>query len=93
MKASDDPKFLSCQLPICISCWGERAGCGTGKDGMQNGTEVKERPANMQAEKPAAKLSYNTETQEKLGMGICILAVSTYWESKMSAWLKTCLRT
>ena len=55
---------------------------------MQSETEVKERSANMQAEKPAAKLSYNTETQEKLGMGIYLLAVSIR-ESKMLAWLKT----
>lgn len=45
---------------------------------MQSETEVKERPANTQAEKPAAKLSYNTETQGKLGMGIYLLGVSIY---------------
>lgn len=37
---------------------------------MESKNEVKERSANMQAEKPVAKLCYNTEIEEKLGMEI-----------------------
>lgn len=53
MKASGDHKLLNCQLSgICISYWGERAGRGREKDGMQSETEVRGRTANTQAEKP-----------------------------------------
>lgn len=52
MKASGDHKLFDCHLSgICISYWGERAGRGREKDGMQSETEVRERAANMQAEK------------------------------------------
>lgn len=50
---------------------------------MQSETEVKGRSANTQAKKPVAKLCYNMETQEKLGMGRYLLAVSIHRESKM----------
>lgn len=53
MKASDDHTLLNPQLSaICISYWGERAGRGREKDDKQSETEVRERAANMQAEKP-----------------------------------------
>lgn len=54
MKASGDHKLLHCQLSgVCISNWGKGAGRGREKDGIQSETEVRERAANMQAEKPS----------------------------------------
>jgi len=45
---------------------------------MQSEAEVKERSANMKAKKPVAKLSYNIEAQETLGVGRYFLAVSIH---------------
>lgn len=51
---------------------------------MQSEAEVKERSANTQAKKPAAKLSYNTETPEKFGMGRSSGSVSTLRKKNVS---------
>lgn len=45
---------------------------------MQGETEVKERSANTKAEKSAANLPFNTETQEKLGMVRYLLVLSIH---------------